>query len=118
MRILGVLFVAAFCALGGCSEAKKFTSADEKKIRTELDEWARALTAKEWGKVASLYTEDAVLMPPHTKTIVGRKAIEAFLTRVPAHGGLHDQGGRDPGRRRPRLRARHVLHEPPHPGRP
>lgn len=87
MRRLLALFVVA-ALVTGCAESKKFTKADETKIRAALDEWQRALTAKEWGKVAALYTEDAVLMPTHARTIVGRKGIESFLTGFPPMEGF------------------------------
>lgn len=88
MRNFGVVFVAVLCLLGGCSEAQKFTSADDAKIRSELDGWVKAFRAKEWTKVAAYYTDDAVLLPSNAKAVAGRKGIEAFLTGFPPTEGM------------------------------
>jgi uncharacterized protein (TIGR02246 family) len=40
-------------------------------------EWAAAFNAKDAAKIASLYAEDAVLMPPNQPTVKGRANIEA-----------------------------------------
>ena len=42
--------------------------------------WLDAYNAGDVEKIVALYTEDAVLMPPHAPRASGRAAIRAFLT--------------------------------------
>lgn len=87
MRAFPLLLVLGVLATG-CSERKTFTKTDETQIRRALDEWRQALVAREWAKVAALYTEDAVLLPPHAKAVTGRKGIETFLAAFPPIEGF------------------------------
>jgi uncharacterized protein (TIGR02246 family) len=41
-----------------------------------------AVNARDFAKVASLYAEDAVLMPPNGETISGRSEIEAYWRKL------------------------------------
>jgi uncharacterized protein (TIGR02246 family) len=52
-------------------------------------EWVTAANAKDAAKVASLYTDDAILMPSNSPMAKGHAAIQAVFK------GLMDQGARD-----------------------
>jgi uncharacterized protein (TIGR02246 family) len=52
-------------------------------------EWVAAANAKDTAKVTSLYTDDAVLMPPNSPMAKGHAAIEGVWK------GLIDQGARN-----------------------
>jgi uncharacterized protein (TIGR02246 family) len=45
-------------------------------------EWEAAFNAKDVAKVASMYTEDAVVMPPNHEPVRGRANIEAFFKEM------------------------------------
>lgn len=53
------------------------------------NEFAAAVKAKDAAKVASLYTEDAVLMPPNEPMVKGRQTIQAFMQRQ-FDGGIQE----------------------------
>jgi uncharacterized protein (TIGR02246 family) len=45
-------------------------------------EWEAAFNAKDVAKVASMYTDDAVVMPPNHEAVRGRANIEAFFKEM------------------------------------
>jgi uncharacterized protein (TIGR02246 family) len=45
-------------------------------------EWEAAFNAKDVAKVASMYTDDAVVMPPNHEPVRGRANIEAFFKEM------------------------------------
>ena len=47
-----------------------------------------AANADDWGGIAALYTEDAVLMPPNGPAVQGRADIEAFFAAFPPTSGF------------------------------
>lgn len=51
--------------------------------------FASAANAKDTAKLAALYVEDAILMPPNQELVRGRAAIQAFWQ------GILDSGARD-----------------------
>jgi uncharacterized protein (TIGR02246 family) len=53
-------------------------------IAAELE---AAFTAKDASSLASLYTEDATLMPPNQEAVKGRAAIRAWYQTALAHVG-------------------------------
>jgi uncharacterized protein (TIGR02246 family) len=54
-------------------------------------EWAAAFNAKDAAKIASLYSEDAVLMPPNLPTVNGRANIEAHWKKEIQQGATNVQ---------------------------
>jgi uncharacterized protein (TIGR02246 family) len=56
-------------------------------INKLMTDFTGAFNAKDAAKLASLYAEDAVLMPPNAPLIKGRAAIEAALRRMVERGG-------------------------------
>ncbi len=86
-----VLGLAAGGVLAQSAEKKKTTSQESAASAfAKLNaDWAAAANAKESAKIAALYTEDAVLMPPNEAIVRGRANIQAFWQ------GMLDQGARD-----------------------
>jgi uncharacterized protein (TIGR02246 family) len=61
------------------------TEADEAAIREISDAFIEKVLAKDFDAVVSLYTEDAVLMPPNMPAQSGgREALKAFFAGFPA----------------------------------
>ena len=59
------------------------TDADRAGIQAVTDEFSEHLLAGNFAGVASLYTEDAVVLPPNAPSVTGSAAIEEFLTNFP-----------------------------------
>ena len=76
--------MAAVIAAGGLSvagfglQAVASTATDEAAIKDVLSSYETALNASDTKAVMPLYTDDAVLMPQATPTVVGSKAVEQF----------------------------------------
>jgi ketosteroid isomerase-like protein len=88
MRVLKpvVVAVGVVLALSACAPAAPpppaaaDTSADEAALKAATLTWMEAYNAGEVEKIVALYTDDAVLMPPHVPVASGHAAIRAFLT--------------------------------------
>ena len=76
--------LAAFFVVAACSQAPQ--SADPSVITSRSEAWEAALNAKDIDALASLYTEDARVMPPNEKATIGSDAVRA------AFGGMIDAG--------------------------
>ena len=76
------LSVGTALVLSGCAPAPAAvdTSADEAGLKAATNAWFEAYNAGDVEKVAALYAEDAVLMPPHAPVAKGKAAIRAFIT--------------------------------------
>jgi uncharacterized protein (TIGR02246 family) len=61
----------------------EFADADRSAIEAASDRWVAAARAGNWDQVASLYSDDAVLMPPNAATDEGRDAVRATLAGFP-----------------------------------
>jgi len=72
---IGVTFALAVL-LTGMAQAQNKTDAALNKLTAAFE---AAYNAGDAVKVASMYTEDAVLMPPDEQMVKGRSAIEARL---------------------------------------
>jgi len=68
------------------TSAFDFRAAIEKAISA----WEKAANAKDAGTVASLYTEDATLLPPGSSPVKGRKNIQQYWQ------AFFDAGASDP----------------------
>ena len=53
------------------------------------DDWARYWNSRQPEKLAQLYADDAVYLPPHHPAVHGRDAIREYLSR-PIHHGYTD----------------------------
>jgi ketosteroid isomerase-like protein len=73
--VAGLLALAAAAALG---QTRKTDDALEKLRR----EFVLAFNAKDAAKIASLYAEDAIAMPPNDQLITGRSNIEASFRKA------------------------------------
>jgi uncharacterized protein (TIGR02246 family) len=56
------------------------TAADEATLKGMTAAWLDAYNAGDVEKIVAMYTEDAVLMPPHAAVANGHAGIRAFLT--------------------------------------
>ena len=84
LPVLAVLAVSVAACAGG---AASLSDADIAANEEVGESWVAAANADDWGGVAALYTEDAVLMPPNGPLVQGRAAIEAFLVAFPPASG-------------------------------
>ncbi len=85
LPVLAVLAVSIAACAGG---AASLSDADIAAIEDVDESWAAAANADDWGGLAALYTEDAVLMPPNGPAVQGPAAIEAFFAAFPPFSGL------------------------------
>ena len=85
--IVGAMKFNAFLLvfLIGCTS---FTKSDDDAIRKQSKAWVEALAAQDSEKVASMYTKDAVVLPPEMKPVVGRVAIEKHFKGFPKADAL------------------------------
>jgi uncharacterized protein (TIGR02246 family) len=82
LRHLALVVGTAF-ALSACAPAAPppvDTAAEEAALKAATAEWLNAYNAGDVEKIVALYTEDAVLMPPHAAVATGHAGIRAFLT--------------------------------------
>ncbi len=85
LPVLAVLSVSLAACAGG---AASLSDADIAAIEEVSESFAAAANANDWGGVAALYTEDAVLMPPNGPAVQGRADIEAFFAAFPPFSGF------------------------------
>lgn len=89
MRKLAVaVTVAAALVVTGIVQGQGKTDPALNKLAAD---WAAAFNAKDAAKVASLYAEDAVLMPPNQPMVKGRANIEAHWRGQIQQGGTNLQ---------------------------
>src|SRR5687768_7430544 len=77
-----VLAVAAAIAISACAPAPPAavdTSAEEATLKGITSMWFDAYNAGDVDRMAALYADDAVLMPPHAPVARGRDAIRSYL---------------------------------------
>jgi uncharacterized protein (TIGR02246 family) len=80
---LQMLAVGTALALSACAPSAPpatDTAADEAAIKAATRTWLEAYNAGDVEKIVALYTDDAVLMPPHAPVANGHAGIRAFLT--------------------------------------
>ncbi len=68
----------AALAAAQTTSATATNPADEAAIKTVLASYETALNASDTDTVMSLYTDDAVLLPQETPTVVGAEAVKQF----------------------------------------
>ena len=92
VRLLtGIAFVLTLALLGssfGCQHQEP--SASQVDLGQMNRDFAAALNAKDAKMAASLYTEDAVLIPPGEAIVRGRANIEAYWKAAIESGGVRD----------------------------
>jgi uncharacterized protein (TIGR02246 family) len=77
-RLLMVVSVAAALGVTGIVHGQGKTDPALNKLTAEFE---AAFNAGDAARVASMYAEDAVVMPPNEPMVKGRSAIEAALKR-------------------------------------
>jgi uncharacterized protein (TIGR02246 family) len=89
-RLLPVLTVTSLLIAGGCRSKQPagLTKEDRANLAWASETWERAANAKDFGTMASLYAEDAVLMPPNADPVRGRSAIQDYLTAFPPYADM------------------------------
>ena len=89
MRKLAVaVTVAAAFVVTGIVQGQGKTDPALNKLAAD---WAAAFNAKDAAKIASLYAEDAVVMPPNQPMVKGRANIEAHWKGEIQQGGTNLQ---------------------------
>ncbi len=89
MRKLAVaVTVAAAFVVTGIVQGQGKTDPALNKLAAD---WAAAFNAKDAAKIASLYADDAVLMPPNQPMVKGRADIEAHWKGQIQQGGTNLQ---------------------------
>ena len=83
-----VAIVSIFAACAAPAPAG-LTDADRTAIQAVTDEFVEHFLAGNFAGVASLYTEDAVLLPPNAQSVTGRAAIEELLSNFPPVTQFH-----------------------------
>jgi len=82
--IAALLIVASVGAAGCRAQADPaLSTADATALRAALEAYLDAANAGDAARWASLYTEDAVMMPPNSPVVEGREAIESWLAMLP-----------------------------------
>lgn len=72
----------------GSGAPGEFSPADRTAIEKADAVWQEAANAHDFAKLAKVYTEDAVLLPPNSPVIEGRRAIQAFFAAFPPFEGM------------------------------
>ena len=79
MRIRPVTLWALSLVLAGCAASPKGISNADRQAAMEFDRvLAQAVLSGDAAKMTSMYTDDAIIMPPSSPTIQGRDAIQRF----------------------------------------
>lgn len=78
IALLGVVVAG----LAGC-QTGQFCEKDQAAIGAASDDWFKQTADGKMAAVAAHYSEDAVLMPPGSPEIKGRKAIGEFFGHFP-----------------------------------
>jgi ketosteroid isomerase-like protein len=92
-----VLFLTMVVAtMGACAPAPAppaappDTSADEAKLKSDLQKWFEDMAAGNFDAVAAQYADNSVLMPPNQPAVSGRTAVRESLAKM---GGEMKAGG-------------------------
>ena len=59
------------------------SDADIAAIRTANASYASAAKARDWGALAALYAQDAIIMPPNHPSVTGRANIQVYFQAFP-----------------------------------
>ena len=85
------LAALAFTLCLGCPSGavSTDTAADEQAIRAIFETWTGAIAGQNDSLIATLYADDAVLLPPARPRVSGREGIRAFWAQLwPTKGTL------------------------------
>jgi uncharacterized protein (TIGR02246 family) len=76
--VIGTVITLSAC--GPAPAPPVDTAAEEAALKAITAAWLDAYNVGDVEKIVAMYTEDAVLMPPHAAVATGHAAIRAFLT--------------------------------------
>jgi len=76
--VFGVLFAVSGCV---ARVTTGDNAADEAALKDATQTWLKAYNAGDADTIAGLYTDDAVLMPPHAPVANGKAAIREFVAK-------------------------------------
>jgi len=78
-----LVILAAACAVTACTNAPSASdiAAEETSLKATTTTWLNAYNAGDADTIASLYTEDAILMPQHAPVANGKAAIREFIAK-------------------------------------
>ncbi len=81
MKVSSWFIAGLVLSLGACRSPEPVESLEVEKasIRAVTEEFLNAHRARDWSRVAGIFTEDAVLMPPGAGIIGGRPAIQKWF---------------------------------------
>jgi uncharacterized protein (TIGR02246 family) len=82
LRRMAVL-LALSCVAAGCKQTGSFLQADQAALRTDTEQWNRLANAADWARLAALYTDNAVLLPPNGAMVRGRASIQTWMAAFP-----------------------------------
>ena len=90
-QIGSCLLVPVLLVMGSTAVAHGSGLSDEDIVGIErmTNDWLAAHAARDWDKVATFYTEDAVLMPPFAPIIKGRTAIRDWFIANEKYVSVH-----------------------------
>lgn len=72
-----VMVTLLVAALSGCAtQTTVFSDSDKAAIRTAIEEFAAAITKRDFATAASIYSEDGVHLGPNAPPLEGRAAIQ------------------------------------------
>lgn len=69
--------------MGAATGSAALAASDRAAIESVEDRWVTAAQAANWDEVASLYSEDAVVMPPNAESAEGRAGVLEVLRSFP-----------------------------------
>jgi len=75
-----VLFILTFFNVCTVAQDKGLSKEDIAKVETMTLNWLAAHADRDWDKLATHYTDDAILMPPFAPIITGRNAIRNWFS--------------------------------------
>jgi len=76
---LAITVVTASCQPAGHT----FSDADMATARASSDTFVARLMRKDWPGVVSMYTTNDRFLPPNQKAVIGRAAMQTWLTALP-----------------------------------
>jgi uncharacterized protein (TIGR02246 family) len=84
LMILPMVFL--LCFTYGCQQSEEVAeepavdvAADLEAIKKISDEWSAAFNAGDIDKLVSLFTDDAVRIPPNKPILIGKEAIRGWI---------------------------------------
>lgn len=83
--------LAVMLALAACGEPPPhgMDLAELVTFRATTKAWSEAVMTADWGKLGTLYTADAVVLPPNHAAVKGRDSVVAWYANGPTVESLH-----------------------------